>query len=383
MSRKNRRRKVRETKFHRRSPPGSPPGMLVADPQACSPAIEVIAYSADSLVERRIGDIKEIPSFLKEWPVTWINVNGLGDAAVIGGIGEIFGLHRLALEDVINVHQRAKVEQYKDHCFVVVREIVAEEKFTSEQISIFLGRNYVITFQESPGDPFDPVRDRIRKSIGRLRTAGPDHLVYALIDATIDHYFPVLESHGEKLEALEEDVIAQPDSRCVTRIHDLRHGLLVLRRAVWPLREAVNTLYRDPHALVSEETRLYLRDCYDHTVQIIDLLENYRDVASSLMEAYLSSLSNRTNEIVKVLTIFTAVFMPLTLVAGIYGMNFHTERSPWNMPELDWFMGYPFALGLMLAIALGLLLYFRTRGWLGPLRSLPPPGESSQSDAPK
>lgn len=357
--------------------------MLVADPQACSPAIEVIAYSADSLVERRIGDIQEIPSFLKEWPVTWINVNGLGDSAVIAGIGEIFGLHRLALEDVINVHQRAKVDQYKDHCFVVVREIVAEERFTSEQISIFLGRNYVITFQESPGDPFDPVRDRIRKSIGRLRTAGPDHLVYALIDATIDHYFPVLESYGEKLEALEEDVIAQPDRRCVTRIYDLRHGLLVLRRTVWPLREAVNALYREPHALVSEETRLYLRDCYDHTVQIIDLLENYRDVASSLMEAYLSSLSNRTNEIVKVLTIFTAVFIPLTLVAGIYGMNFHTERSPWNMPELDWFMGYPFALGLMLVIALGLLLYFRTRGWLGPPRSLPPPGESSESDAPK
>lgn len=381
MSRKNRRRKVREAKFHRLSPPGSPPGTLIADPHACRPAIEVIAYNADGMVQRKIEEVKQISSFLKEWRVTWVNVNGLGDAAVIAGIGEIFGLHRLALEDVINVHQRAKVEQYKDHCFIVVREIVAGEKPASEQISMFLGRNYVVTFQEAPGDPFDPVRDRIRKSTGRIRTAGPDHLVYALIDATIDHYFPVLEHYGEQLEALEEDVIAEPDRRCVTRIHGLRHGLLLLRRTVWPLREAVNALYREPPALISEETRLYLRDCYDHTVQIIDLLENYRDVASSLMEAYLSSLSNRTNEIVKVLTIFTAVFIPLTLVAGIYGMNFHTERSPWNMPELNWVMGYPFALGLMLTIALGLLLYFRRRGWLGLPR--PPTHPKNDADTPR
>jgi magnesium transporter len=383
MSRKNRRRKAKEAKFHRRSPPGSPPGTLIADPKASSPTIDVIAYNADRLMELRISDTNEIAPFVKEWPVTWINVTGLGDAAVIARIGEIFGLHRLALEDVINVHQRAKVEQFKDHCFIVVREISAEERFTSDQLSIFLGRNFVITFQETPVDPFDPVRERIRKSTGRIRTAGPDHLVYALIDATIDHYFPLLESYGEKLEALEEDVIAQPDRRCVTRIHDLRHGLLVLRRAVWPLREAVNGLYRESSALISEETRLYLRDCYDHTVQIIDLLENYRDVASSLMEAYLSSLSNRTNEIVKVLTIFTAVFIPLTLVAGIYGMNFHTERSPWNMPELDWFMGYPFALILMLAIALGMLLYFRRKGWLGPPRPLPSATDRSETDSPK
>jgi magnesium transporter len=365
MSRKHRRRKSGDARISRRSLPGTPPGTLVVDPEAPRPSIEIIAYGPDRILEQKIIDPESIRSFLQGWPVIWINVTGLGDVSIVAKIGEIFDLHRLALEDVVNVHQRAKVEQYQDHSFIVVREILGEEKFASEQVSIFLGRNFVITFQEQAGDPFDPVRDRIRKCVGRLRSAGPDHLAYALIDATIDHYFPVLERYGERLETLEEAVTTRPHSRLIAQIHDMRHGLLMLRRTVWPLREAINALHREPLPLITDETRLYLRDCYDHTVQIIDLLENYRDVASSLVEVYLSSLSHKTNEIVKVLTIFTAVFIPMTLIAGIYGMNFNTARSPWNMPELEWAWGYPFALGLMLAVAAGLLVYFRLRGWLG------------------
>ena len=359
MSRKHRRKKIRAAGFARRSLPGAAPGTLVADPKAPHPVIQVMAYGPDKLIEQPIADVQALRPLLQQWPVMWVNVTGLGDAAVISGIGEIFDLHRLALEDVIHVHQRPKVEQYKDHCFIVVREIIAEERLASEQVSMFLGKDFVITFQEYPGDPFDPVRERIRKSLGRIRNSGADHLAYALIDATIDNYFPVLESVGEKLEALEDAVIASPDRKFVSQIHDMRQGLLLLRRTAWPLRDAINALHREPLPLITDDTRLHLRDCYDHTIQIIDLLENYRDVASSLMEVYLSSLSNRTNEIVKVLTILTAVFIPLTLIAGIYGMNFDA------IPELHWPWGYPFALGLMFLVALAMLFFFRRRGWLG------------------
>jgi magnesium transporter len=365
MSRKNRRRKLRAASISRRSQPGSVPGTLVADPQALRPVIRIMAYGPDKILEQTPEDLSGIRNLLGEWPVTWIDVVGLGDVSVITRLGEIFDLHRLALEDVINVHQRAKVEQYPGYCFIVVRSVKAEERFSSEQLSIFLGKNYVLTFRERPGTVFDPVRERIRNSTGRLRSAGPDHLAYALIDAAIDWYFPILEEYGEMLEALEDAVVAQPDRRFIGQIHEMRYGLITLRRAVWPLRETVNALYREPLPLIADETRIYLRDCYDHTVQIIDLLENYRDVASGLMEVYLSSLSNRTNEIMKVLTLFTAVFIPLTLISGIYGMNFDSSKSPWNMPELEWAWGYPFALGLMALTAAFLLLYFRRRGWLG------------------
>jgi magnesium transporter len=359
MPRRNHRHRARASAFSRRSLPGSAPGTLIVDPNAPKPQIRVVAYSLEKVVEKDIEDVSAIREYLNQWPVTWIHVVGLGDLSVIAKLGELFSIHRLALEDVINVHQRPKVEQYKNHCYIVLRAVRDTEGFASEQVSVFLGKNFVLSFQEQPSKCFNPVVDRIRQGKGRTRTAGPDHLMYALVDAVIDGYFPVLEQFGETLESLEDAIVAQPAGRFFEQIHDMRHSLLSLRRAAWPLRETMNILYREPIPLIDEEERIYLRDCYDHMVQIIDLLENYRDVTSGLMEVYLSSISNRTNEIMKVLTIISAVFIPLTLIAGIYGMNFKFQ------PELEWRWGYPFALGLMAIIAFVLLLYFKVKGWLG------------------
>lgn len=368
MSRRNARSKKHVPVFFRRSLPGSAPGTLIVDPEAPKPVIRIMSFGPDRVVEQDIADLQRIRTLFHEWPVTWIDVSGLGDLSVITGLGEVFNIHRLALEDVINVHQRPKVELYKGYCYIVLRSVGEVEQHGSEQISIFLGRNFVLSFRERAGDYFDPVVQRVREGKGRMRTAGPDHLTYALIDAVIDRYFPVLERFGESIEEIEDAIVADPSNALISRIHDLRQGLLTLRRAAWPMREAMNTLFRDPIPLIDEEERIYLRDCYDHIVQIIDLLENYRDVTSGLMEVYLSSISNRTNEIVKLLTILTSIFVPLTLITGIYGMNFDPQASPYNMPELQWRWGYPFALGLMAMVATALLLFFRFKGWLGSSR---------------
>jgi magnesium transporter len=242
------------------------------------------------------------------------------------------------------------------------------DQLQTEQVSLFLGERFVLTFQEKPGDCLDCVRDRIRSGTGRIRQAGPDYLAYAVLDAVIDNFFPVLEGAGEYLEELEATVLSNPDEGTVSKIHGIKRQLLRLRRAVWPQREALNSMLREGTSLIAEDTKVYLRDSYDHTIQIIDLLENYREIASGLMDVYLSSVSNRMNEVMKVLTIFAAIFIPLTFIAGIYGMNFDPERSPWNMPELDWYLGYPFALGLMAAVGVGMLVYFRHKGWIGSRR---------------
>jgi magnesium transporter len=360
MTRRNRKRRVHASVISRRALPGSPPGTLIADPNAVKTKIRIVAYNADKVLERDVEDIATIRAVLNHWPVAWIQVTGLSDLAAITQLGEIFNLHRLALEDVVNVHQRPKVEQYKDYCFIVMRAVHDQEGYVSRQISIFLGKNFVLSFQEETLGYFDPILARIREGKGRMRTAGPDHLAYALMDASIDSFFPVLERYGELVESLEDDIIARPSANAMEQIHDLRRGLLSLRRAAWPLRESMSTLYRDPIPFIDDEERIYLRDCYDHVIQIMDLLENYRDVTSGLMEVYLSSISNRTNEIMKVLTIISAVFIPMSLIAGIYGMNF-TEQ----MPSLGWRWGFPFAIGLMAAIAISLLLFFRSKGWWG------------------
>jgi magnesium transporter len=235
----------------------------------------------------------------------------------------------------------------------------------TEQLSIVLGSDYVLTFQETPGDCFDPVRLRLRLNRGKLRTSGPDYLSYALLDAVIDNYFPVLEKYGERLQQMEDAIIGRPHPAMVREIHAVKRDLLAVRRAVWPLREAVNSLVRDQSPRFTSETRLYLRDCYDHVMQILEVVETYRDVSTALMETYLSSISNRMNEIMKVLTIISTIFMPLSFVAGVYGMNFT------HMPELDWWLGYPLALAIMGLIAFALLYFFWRKGWLGALSPNP------------
>jgi magnesium transporter len=286
-------------------------------------------------------------------------VDGLGDADTVRKIGETFGLHPLALEDVINVHQRPKVEPYEKYLFIVMQMLLAGEKLDTEQLSLFLGGNFVLTFQEQPGgDCFAPIRDRIRKNHGTMRAAGPDYLAYSLLDAVVDYYFPVLERSGERLETVEQEVVTQPGRETVARIHEIKRDLLLLRRAVWPMREALNSLLREDTPFITRETRTYLRDCYDHSVRIIDILETDRETAFGLLETYLSSVSNRMNEVIKVLTIIATIFMPLTFIAGVYGMNFT------HLPELNWPWGYPLVLGLMAVIAAGMLLYFRRRRWL-------------------
>lgn len=339
-----------------------------------------MAFGPGGLVERNPCDIDHIPELLARYPVTWINVDGLGDADVLRRFGELFHIHALALEDVINVHQRAKLEHYPEHQFLVFHQIELSEKLQTEQISLFFGKNFVLTFQEEAGDCLDPVRERIRNVVGPLRTLGPDYLAYAILDASVDHYFPVLEQFGEILDTLEQQIISSAETTTMAEIHEIKRRLLTLRRKIWPLRDVLNTLVRDPVPHVTDMTRVYLRDCYDHVMRVIDLLEMYREVASDLLEFQLSSVSYKINEVMRVLTVIATIFIPLTFIAGVYGMNFDTSVSPWNMPELKWYYGYPLVMGLMAAVALGLLYFFFQRGWLGRVRAKKSSGKVAASD---
>ncbi|MCA9102060.1 MAG: magnesium/cobalt transporter CorA [Planctomycetales bacterium] len=366
MSKRNNRHR-RKPRFQRRTRPGAAPGTLKVDTDSPAPVIRVIAYNENEVVEKQVHNVSELAAFLEQYAVTWIDIEGLGDAGVIRDIGRVFGLHVLALEDVVNVHQRAKAEPYENHVFIVSRIMhLVEGQLESEQLSIFLGKNYVLTFQERRGDCFRPVRQRIRKGGGPVRLGGADHLAYALIDAVIDSYFPIADRYADRLDDLDARLSEHHDPAAVTKIHDVRHDLLLLRRAIRPHREMINALLRDDSHFFGHETRVYLRDCYDHTVQLIELLEVYREMCSDLREYFLSLASNRMNEVMKVLTIIATIFIPLGFIAGLYGMNFNTHRSPWNMPELNWPYGYPAALGLMASVALGMVFYFRHKGWIGP-----------------
>jgi magnesium transporter len=259
---------------------------------------------------------------------------------------------------VVNAHQRAKVERYGEHLFVVARMASADGRHDTEQISLFLGRDFLLTFLEGPGGVFEPVRDRLREGAGPIRESGAGYLAYSLLDAVIDSYFPLIEAHGERLDALEDRVIERPDRRLIARIHEAKRDLRGLRRATWPLREAMSTLARDPSEWIDDETRVHLRDCHDHVVQIIDLIETYRELGSDLTDLYLSSLSFRMNEVMKVLTVIATIFMPISFIASVYGMNFE------NMPERSWRYGYAYSLALMAGVTVGMLYYFHRKGWL-------------------
>jgi len=351
---------------HRRPPAGSAPGTIQVAEGAPPPRITLIQYDAEHLEERVLESVGQIPAQAPEGGMLWLNVDGLGDARVIEAIGERFNLHPLALADVVHVDQRAKTELYDQHLFLVLRMLHDEAHVRHEQLSLFLGKGFVLTFQERAGDCFGMVRERLRKTHGRIRRRGADYLAYALLDAVIDQYFHPLEAFGDRLDALEAEVLKQPTVAVVHQLHALKRELLVVRRAVWPVREAVNVLLRDESGeWISEGVRPYLRDCYDHSVQAMDMVETFRELAASQMELYLSTVSQRTNETMKVLTMFASIFIPLTFIAGVYGMNFDPDVSPWNMPELRWFLGYPAALLFMAAVTLGILWLFRRRGWFG------------------
>jgi magnesium transporter len=327
--------------------------------------LRAMLYGDDGLEEVAACEAADLAGLRARSRRLWLDVSGLADHATIDAIGHQFGLHPLALEDVVHVRQRAKVEEFPEHLFVVVRIVDSPETMRLEQLSMFIGADFLITFQEHAGDFFDGVRARLRQGRGRVRAAGPDYLAHALLDAAIDGFFPVLEALGERIETLEDAVIGDPQPEQVDELHQVKRELLDLRRALWPARDMVNTLIRNDSPLITDATRLYLRDCHDHTLQLIDIVETYRELASGLLDVYLSSLSARLNEVMKLLTIISTIFIPLGFIAGVYGMNFDPGASAWNMPELAWAYGYPFALALMLGVAAVLLGYFRRRGWLG------------------
>lgn len=348
------------------APPGSAPGTFTTMEGLPPPRVRVFTYTADEFDERQVDDLDELQHVVREGRVAWIDVQGLGDEDALRQIAETFGLHPLSLADVVHVGQRPKVEDYGDLLFVVTRmgTITESGAIIHEQVSVFLGKNFVLTFQERYGDCLDPLRERIRRKKGLVRTHGEDYLACIILDAMIDGYFPILERLGERLEELEELVLRDPRRETLTLIFRAKRDLMGLRRAVWPQREAINALLRDQHALISEAVRPYLRDAHDHLAHIVDVTETYREFAGAFVDVYLSSVSNRTNDVMRVLTVVATIFIPLTFIAGVWGMNFDPDTSPFNMPELRWKYGYFAAMGLMGAIALVMMGAFWRAGWL-------------------
>jgi len=333
------------------------------DPSANPTTIRVMAFNGAELLEKEIIDIDEIRAIRVAFRNVWIDVTGLGSEAKLRGIAQLLELHPLAMEDVVNVHQRSKVDEFQDSIFVVARMIDGDDALQSEQLSFFLMHQVLLTFQERPGDCWDPIRQRIRTRRGKICDSSVDYLLYALLDAVIDSYFPFMEKLAEQVDTVEAEIIDNLDPDQMHRIHHLRGQLLSLRRSIRPHREMINELVRDSLPHIGPETRVHLRDCYDHVVQVVDAVDTYRELTSDMRDFYLSSVSNSMNEVMKVLTIISTIFIPLSFVAGLYGMNF-SDQSPWNMPELSWYYGYPFALGLMGVVACGLLVFFRKKRWI-------------------
>jgi magnesium transporter len=348
----------------KRSPIGASPGTLMADPAAEPSRLRVTAISPTAVQRYEAVTLADVEALCDEWPLVWLDCVGLGDTTLIGAIGEMFDLHRLALEDVVNTGQRPKADFFDDHVFVVLKMIDdATRDSRPEQLSLFFGEGYVITFQENEGDCFEPVRQRLVAG-GRIRERGSDYLAYALLDAIVDGYFPLLDRKGDRIDELEDAMLSHADKSQTRELHQLRREAIVAKRWLWPVRDAVSALMRAEPRLVADETKLYLNDTYDHAVRLIEMVETFRDTLTGLIELHLSLQQARTNEVVNLLTIVSTIFIPLTFLAGIWGMNFDPESSPWNMPELSAYYGYPVALGLMALIGIVLMLYFRWKKWL-------------------
>jgi magnesium transporter len=342
----------------RSPPPGSGPGTLAIPAGAPPPRLHAFSYDATHLVEQDVPDVETLDQLRAEQRVLWLDVQGLGDEGMLRRLGDLFGLHPLLLADVVNVGQRPKVEAYDNVHLIVTRTVEPNGRDLSvEQMSIVLGPRFVLSIQERPGDPIDPVRERLRAG-GVIRRMHADYLAYALLDTVVDGYFPVLETLGEDLERLEEDVIGAPGPHSLEEIHRARRRLVTLRRTIWPLREELASLSRDDTGAFSRPVRIYVRDTYDHAVQAVDVVETYRELTGSLMDVYLSSMSQRTNDVMKVLTVVSTIFIPLTFIVGVYGMNFE-----W-MPELRVLWAYPMVWAVLIALGGGLYATFRARGWL-------------------
>lgn len=357
-------RRRRANAGHKR-PIGAPPGTVAAAPEANATTIRAIAYGPDTLRELDGVTTADLDHIRGEHSVLWVDVIGLGDTQTLRTIGEQFGLHPLALEDAMNVVQRPKIDDYDDRLYIVTRIVHEGRAHDTEQISVFVGPGFVVTFQEREGDCFEPIRERLRHSRGRIRGADSDYLAYALLDAVVDHYFPVVEAYGERIEQLEDHILERAGSEEITALLDLRHELITLRRVIHGLRDVLSRMLKEDLPVVTNATRVYVRDGHDHALRLLGDVEGWRELTSSLMEVHRSVMGQQLNSVMKVLTIIATIFIPLGFIAGLYGMNFDPDRSAFNMPELRWTFGYPFALLLMVVVAAGQLLYFRRRGWLG------------------
>nr|WP_236649930.1 magnesium/cobalt transporter CorA [Rhodopirellula sp. SM50] len=345
---------------------GARPGTLVISKESPRPVVRGIFYNRQSYDERPVEDLDQLQEAFQAETVAWVDVQGFGDRSVMNKVGEVFHLHPLLLEDVVNVPQRPKTELYGDQLLIVVRMVRLKDsdeasryRVDMEQVSIVLAENYVITFQERYGDILDPVRKRLKSGKGIIRGRGADYLAYVIADTIVDGYYPVLEAVGNDLEAMEDEVIRNPSPDVLGELNTLKNQLINLRRAIWPQREAINSLVRGDFALVDEDVRVYLRDTHDHCIQTSEVAEMYREMATGLMNTYLSSVANRTNEVMKVLTIMASLFIPLTFMAGIYGMNFE------HMPELHYRYSYPMLWAVMTLTSIAMLYFFWRKGWIG------------------
>ncbi len=348
--------------------PGSEPGTLIIEPDAKPSRIILIDYDEDNAIRKVDITPNACAPYIGTNTVSWMDIQGLGSETVLKQVGEIFNLHPLLLEDVVNVPQRPKLEDYNNQLLVIsqmVRLKEDESGFDTEQVSFVLGKRYLLSFQEEElQDCFEIVRDRIRTSQGRVRKSGADYLTYLLLDTIIDGYFPVVEHYEDRIEALEDAIISNPDRDTMQEIYDVRRELLALRRLIWPMRNVLHLLMRDHHGIVSDEVQIYFRDSYDHVIQILEIIEAYRELAASLMDVYMSTMGNKLNEIMKFLTVISTIFIPLTFIVGVYGMNFE------NMPELKGEWSYFIVWLIMLAVAGGLIFYFWRKGWFKPIYSL-------------
>ena len=350
--------------------PGSIPGTLVYEGHQPTDAVRIHAftYDADHFEEREVDDVAAYASLDAPGTVTWLDVDGVHDIGLVEELGRLFGLHPLTLEDIVSTDQRPKFEEYPEYVYLVLQMMHydhAAGTIESEQVSLVLGQGFLLSFQDSKaGDVFDPVRERLRKGHGILRHSGADYLTYALLDVIVDYYMEILEGLGEHIEDLEDTVTLRTDTDTLRAINKRRRQIVLLRRTLWPLRDVILALERSDRPFISAEIDPYLRDVYDHTVRTVELIESAREILASLVELHLSTVSNRMNEVMKVLTIFATFFLPLTFIAGVYGMNFDPAASPLNMPELEWRWGYPFAWALMLGTSVALYSFFRRKGWL-------------------